>query len=86
MEQGYRHAVPDILVIDSDETLFHISEPKSRFAESSRCSLLHFMGHQKQRGVIIQRKEGVSVVLSCAMVPQIILYGIEGRERVMTVI
>ena len=44
------------------------------------------MGHQKPRGVIVQREEGVSMVLPCAMVPQIILYGIEGRERAMTVI
>jgi len=44
------------------------------------------MGHQKPRGVVVQREEGVSMVLPCAMVPQIILYGIEGRERVMTVI
>jgi len=44
------------------------------------------MGHQEPRGVIVQREEGVSMVLPCAMVPQIILYGIEGRERAMTVI
>jgi hypothetical protein len=44
------------------------------------------MGHQKPRGVIVQREEGVSMVLPCAMVPQIILYGIEGREGAMTVI
>ena len=38
------------------------------------------MGHQKPRGVVVQREEGVSMVLPCAMVPQIILYGIEGRK------
>jgi len=35
--------------------------------------------------VIVQR-EGVSMVLLCVMVPQIILYGIEERGRVITVI
>jgi len=44
------------------------------------------MGHQNPRRVVVQREEGVSMVLPCAMVPQIILYGIEGRERAMTVI
>jgi hypothetical protein len=44
------------------------------------------MGHQKPRGVIVQREEGVSMVLPCAMVPQIVLYGTEGREGAMTVI
>ena len=44
------------------------------------------MGHQNPRGVVVQREEGASMVLPCAMVPQIILYGIEGRERAMTVI
>jgi len=82
VEEGYRSTVPNILVIAS---LSHFAIG-SVSGESSRCSLLHFMGHQKPRGVVVQREEGVSMVLPCAMVPQIILYGIEGRESVMTVI
>jgi len=38
------------------------------------------MGHQKPRGVVVQREEGVSMVLPCAMVPQIVLYGLKGEK------
>ena len=79
MERGYRYTIPSILVILAERLI------KSMPGESSRCSL-YFMGHQKPRGLIVQREEGVSMVLPCAMVPQIVLYGIEGRERTMTVI
>jgi len=31
--------------------------------KSSRCLLLHFMATKKPRGVIVQREEGISMVL-----------------------
>ena len=40
---------------------------------------------KKPRGVIVQREEGVSMVLPCVVVPQIILYGIDGGGRVIIV-
>ena len=82
MEKGYRCSVPNILVISFDQ---HIHLFMYREMRIVSVFITAFYGHQKNRGVIVQRK-GVSMVLPCVMVPQIILYGIEERERVITVI
>lgn len=52
---------------------------KSQSGGSSRCSLLNFMVTKNPR-VTVQREVSVPMVLPCAMVPQIILYGIEGEN------